>query len=39
MNSYKNYAIAAGILFIIADLVGFYELAFYCTVECYELSC
>ncbi len=28
VNSYRNYAIAAGVLFIIADLVGFMSLPF-----------
>ena len=33
MNSYRNYAIAAGILFIIADLVGFMSLPFIAPVN------
>src|SRR5512136_1218673 len=33
MNSHRNYAIAAGILFIIADLVGFLSLPFIAPVN------
>ena len=39
MNSYRNNAIVAGVLFIIADVVGFLSLPFIAPSECYELSC